>query len=174
MPALFTHAEWTACPRMLFGLRAPILERDEFFATASVMNDSDTPFPPSDMIITARWQFANGHGTTIPIKLSKGELGKGQGKTEPATGPARIAAQASGYAQLYVSYEPSDMASNIRNGGFLYDTAHRRIDADGRYSIAQFPVASITELLTLRALWLAVVAAVLSGVGVLLTVLLRR
>jgi hypothetical protein len=165
MPALFMHSFWTLSNKPRLSFRKQYVEGDQFYYWVGVKNDSQEPFPPSEMVVIAKWRFLalGDYGNERVIHLAKGELAPGASKLDGAI----AGVLASGYALLYVQHT----AYSRLDGGYLHDSGGREIDFTGRYAIASFRGASLVEIRTLTALYIAALAAAASAEGLVLSVL---
>jgi len=139
------------------------VEGDLFEYETVVTNDGSARFPPSEMSVTAVWNFRSGQHHATNIRLASGQLAP----TESARETALAAVMEDGYALLKIEHHP------YGQGCVLHDSGGREINWLAGNAVASFRGISRMELDTLAALYIAAIAALISGVGLLLSIWLR-
>ncbi len=141
------------------------VEGDRYALLIQILNESADPFPPSDMELRFRCFFPNGQIRTLPLDLKKGRIAANDfailGDEHDVMAP--------GFALLRLDYRPYGSGCVIHTlAGEIINPTQR----EGK-TIAQFHAASLNELRTLYGLYIAAGAAVLSGIGLILSAIFR-
>lgn len=137
------------------------VENEEFELSGFIVNDDSQPFPPSDMWIEFKVLYPAGQTNRVTFNLAKGLLLAG----ESFSVPGKWKALSPGFALLYVDYRP------YGQGNVLHASGGDEINPASGDAMDGFHVVSRMEIHTLRGLYVAALAAILSGLGLLITAL---
>src|SRR3990170_1536616 len=145
--------------------RGRIFVEGELFETRiRVTNDRSLAFPPKEMVLRCAWEYPTGQRNPIEIRLAAGQIEPGRSYDHP---PQRRLVLSGGLVLLKLEYTPYDGRDLV-----LYDEEGQEVRYQGNPALRTFRGVSVTELLTLSGLYLAAIAAAVSAVGLVLTVLL--
>ncbi len=140
------------------------VEDDLFETRISITNDDSIPFPPSEMAIDFTWEYPTGQRNPMRVRLLKSQLAPNAAFQAPDW---KRKVLAPGIALLKVDYRP------YGQGCILRDRDGEEINPLSQVAVLTFRGVSRMELQTLAGLYFAGIAALISVVGLVLSILFR-